>query len=76
MISIISTKQTLPAVFCLGLFAMASPRVIDPELRWRFKTGESIAKHKVSPNTDPLSCTWAARAPADCRSSPVTPGSN
>jgi hypothetical protein len=45
MISTLSTKHTVLAVLFLGLFAMAARRVID--VGWRFKFGESIAKHKV-----------------------------
>jgi hypothetical protein len=72
VISIISTKHTLPAGFFLGLFPKASPSVIDPEVRWHFKIGEYIAKHKVS--LTPVLLDLRRPAPADCRSSPVTLG--
>jgi hypothetical protein len=46
---------------------MAARSVIDPDVRWRCKIGECIAQHKAS-------LTHLRRpAPADCRSSPVTP---
>jgi hypothetical protein len=71
MISILSTKHTFLAVLFLALFAIAARSVIDPEVRWRFKIAEYIAKHKVS-----LTPTCSLRAgppgPADCRSALVT----
>jgi hypothetical protein len=39
---------------------MAAASVIDPDVRWRLKIGEYIAKRKVSLRP-PFSYTWAAR---------------
>jgi len=63
MISILSTKHTLPAVFYLGLFARAARSVIDPDVRWRFKIGECIAKHTKCPLTPTRSPTPAPPGP-------------
>jgi hypothetical protein len=48
MIAILSTKPTFLAVLFLRPLAMAARSVIDAGVRWRFRVGESIAKHKVS----------------------------
>lgn len=55
----LSTTHTFQAVLFLGLFAMAARNVIDPDVWWHLKTGQSIAEHKSVPHSDPFSYTRA-----------------
>jgi hypothetical protein len=61
MTSILATKHTFLAVLFLGLFAMTSRNVTDPDVWWHLKTGEYIAQHKSVPRTDPFSYTRAGQ---------------
>ncbi len=57
----LSTARTFLIVVFLGLFAMASRNVTDPDLWWHLKTGEYIAQHGSVPHADPFSYTRAGQ---------------
>jgi hypothetical protein len=44
-------------VLFMGLFAMATRNVLDPDVWWHLKTGEWIVQHWAIPHTDPFSYT-------------------
>jgi hypothetical protein len=49
------------AVLFLGLFALATRNVNDPDLGWHLKTGQLIVQQGKVPHTDPFSYTSAAK---------------
>jgi hypothetical protein len=53
------TRNTFLAIVFLGLFAMATRNVTDPDLWWHLKTGQFIVEHKSIPHMDPFSYTRA-----------------
>jgi hypothetical protein len=55
----LTTKRVFVAVVFLGILAMASRSVGDPDLWWHLKTGQLIAQTKAVPHTDPFSFTRA-----------------
>jgi len=54
-----STTRVFLAVLFLGLFALAARNVVDPDVWWHLKTGQSIVEHKSVPRVDPFSYTRA-----------------
>lgn len=60
MISL-TTRRTFLIVLFIGIFAMASRNVDDPDAWWHLKAGEYIAAHKCVPHTDPFSYTSAGK---------------
>jgi hypothetical protein len=52
-----TTKRVFVAVVFLGILAMASRSVGDPDVWWHLKTGQLIAQTKAVPRTDPFSFT-------------------
>src|SRR5271169_4699029 len=55
----LTTKRAFVAVVFLGILAMASRSVGDPDVWWHMKTGQLIAQTKAVPRTDPFSFTRA-----------------
>jgi hypothetical protein len=55
----LTTKRVFVAVVFLGIMAMASRSVGDPDVWWHLKTGQLIAQTKAVPRTDPFSFTRA-----------------
>jgi hypothetical protein len=55
----LTTKRVFVAVVFLGILAMASRSVGDPDVWWHLKTGQLIAQTKAVPRTDPFSFTRA-----------------
>ena len=46
----------------MGLFAMATRNVLDPDVWWHLKTGEWIVQHWAIPHTDPFSYTRSGQS--------------
>jgi len=61
MTPLLWTRQVFLTVLFLGLFAMASHNVTDPDVWWHLKTGQYIAEHKSVPHTDLFSFTGAGQ---------------
>jgi len=59
MESVLRTRSVFLSVVFLGLLAMTTRNVIDPDVWWHLKTGQYIAAHKSIPHTDPFSYTRA-----------------
>jgi hypothetical protein len=55
----LTTKRVFVAVVFLGLLAMASRSVGDPDVWWHLRTGQLIAQSKAVPHADPFSFTRA-----------------
>jgi hypothetical protein len=55
----LTTKRVFVAVVFLGILAMASRSVGDPDVWWHLKAGQLIAQTKAVPRTDPFSFTRA-----------------
>jgi hypothetical protein len=49
--------RTFAIVLFLGLFAMATRNVLDPDVWWHLKTGQWILQHWAVPHADPFSYT-------------------
>jgi hypothetical protein len=55
----LTTKRTFLAVVFLGILAMASRGVSDPDVWWHLKTGQVIAQTRAVPRVDSFSFTRA-----------------
>jgi hypothetical protein len=53
----LTSRRVFVAVVFLGILAMASRSVGDPDVWWHLKTGELIGHTKTVPRTDPFSFT-------------------
>lgn len=53
--------RTFVIVLFVGLFAMATRNVLDPDVWWHLKTGEWIVRHGAVPHADPFSYTRAGQ---------------
>ena len=53
--------RTFVIVLFVGLFAMATRNVLDPDVWWHLKTGEWIVRHGTVPHADPFSYTRAGQ---------------
>lgn len=57
MKQLLTTKPTFVLVLFLGLLALTSRSVVDPDVWWHLKTGECIAQHRAVPHADSFSFT-------------------
>lgn len=61
MRELLQTRRLFVLLFALGLFAMASRNVTDPDLWWHLRTGQLILQTGHVPRTDPYSFTRAGQ---------------
>lgn len=54
---LLQLRRTFVIVLFVGLFAMATRNVLDPDVWWHLKTGQWIAQHWAVPHADPFSYT-------------------
>ena len=55
----LTTKRTFLAVVFLGILALSTRSVSDPDVWWHLKTGQLIAQSRTVPHTDSFSFTRA-----------------
>ncbi len=57
----LQTRRLFVIIFALGLFAMASRNVTDPDVWWHLRTGQLILQTGHIPHADPYSFTRAGK---------------
>src|SRR5216684_7410571 len=57
LVELLSTRRVFVVVLALGLFAMATRGMADPDVWWHLRTGQLILQNHALFHTDPYSFT-------------------